>query len=236
VTMAPLGAIPRFSAAGEPAGTMEVPAVFAGRPHRHAVWLAVTVQLANKRAGTHATKTRGEVSGGGKKPWRQKHTGRARQGSTRAPQWRHGGTVFGPRPRSHAKEAPRSLRRLALRSALAAKIRSGAVAVAEPPAFEAPKTRHAAAWLRTIARAHAGVLQDRASAEVAPLRMSGARTLVLLAGRDAMAERAFRNLADTRILHAAHASAYDVIAAARVIVTPDALAALAKRCADGAGA
>jgi large subunit ribosomal protein L4 len=86
---------------------------------------ALVIYQANKRQGTHDTKTRGEVSGGGRKPWAQKHTGRARQGSTRAPQWRHGGIVFGPHPRSYRMALPRRLRRLALKCALSEKVRRG---------------------------------------------------------------------------------------------------------------
>src|SRR5205823_13177455 len=95
----------------------------------------------NDRQGTHQTKTRGEVSGGGKKPWKQKGTGRARQGSTRAPQWRHGGVVFGPHPRSYEQKMPRKQRRLALRAALSVKSQDGAVRVVEEIALDAPKTR-----------------------------------------------------------------------------------------------
>src|SRR5881409_2045968 len=96
--------IPVLSPEREPVGEMELPAYIAGQPPReHLLFEVVKMQLANRRAGTASTKTRGEVRGGGKKPWRQKGTGRARQGSTRAPHWRHGGVVFGPHPRSYSK-------------------------------------------------------------------------------------------------------------------------------------
>ena len=100
-------------------------AVFGVSMNPTVVHQALVIYQSNKRQGTHDTKTRGEVSGGGKKPWAQKHTGRARQGSTRAVQWRHGGIAFGPHPRSHRKELPRRLRRLALKCVLSEKARRG---------------------------------------------------------------------------------------------------------------
>src|SRR6266513_5491128 len=108
---------------GKESGQVELPASVFNVPVNEAVLhQAVLRQQANDRQGTHQTKTRGEVSGGGKKPWKQKGTGRARQGSTRAPQWRHGGVVFGPHPRSYVKALPKAMRQSALRSALSAKV------------------------------------------------------------------------------------------------------------------
>ena len=106
---------------GEVTGQLEVSDfVFGIEPNTAVMHQALVRQHANKRLGTHSTKTRGEVSGGGRKPWKQKGTGRARQGSTRAPHWRHGGIVFGPKPRDYTQELPKRMRRLALRSALSA--------------------------------------------------------------------------------------------------------------------
>ena len=102
---------------------------------------AVVRQMANERLGTHATKTRGLVRGGGKKPWKQKGTGRARVGSIRSPLWVGGGTVFGPLPRSHAKDMPRKARQLAVKSALSEKLRAGEIIVVDAIQFEAPKTK-----------------------------------------------------------------------------------------------
>src|SRR5213596_3991904 len=134
--------IPVLSPEREPVGEMELPAYIAGQPPReHLLFEVVKMQLANRRAGTASTKTRGEVSGGGKKPWKQKGTGRARQGSTRAPQWRHGGVVFGPHPRSYEQKMPRKQRRLAIRAALSVKSQDGAVRVVEEIAMDAPQTR-----------------------------------------------------------------------------------------------
>ena len=131
-----------FDREGKESGHVELSAAVFNAPVNEAVLhQAVLRQKANERQGTHQTKTRGEVSGGGKKPWKQKGTGRARQGSTRAPQWRHGGVVFGPHPRSYEQKMPRKQRRLALRVALSVKSQDGAVRVVEEIALDAPKTR-----------------------------------------------------------------------------------------------
>jgi large subunit ribosomal protein L4 len=114
--------------------------IFGVEPHQAVMHQAVLRQLANARLGTADTKTRAEVSGGGRKPWRQKHTGRARQGSIRAPQWKGGGVVFGPHPRSYRMDMPRKMRRLALRSALSAKAADSSIVLLEDLALEAPKT------------------------------------------------------------------------------------------------
>ncbi len=116
-------------------------AVFGIEPNQQAIFDAVVMQQASLRQGTHKTKTRMEVSGGGKKPWRQKGTGRARQGSTRAPQWRGGGIAFGPTPRSYATKLNRKVRRLALRSALSEKAAQEKMIVVDALKFEAIKTK-----------------------------------------------------------------------------------------------
>src|SRR5512145_3478783 len=117
---------PRFSAAGEPQAAVALPeALFDGTVNQDAMHRAVVTYLSNQRQGTHQTKTRHFVTGGNQKPWRQKGTGRARQGSTRAPHWRHGGIVFGPHPRSYVKAFPKSMRQSAMRSALSAKAADG---------------------------------------------------------------------------------------------------------------
>jgi large subunit ribosomal protein L4 len=117
---------------GDVTGQIEVSDfVFGIEPNTAVMHQALVRQHANKRLGTHSTKTRGEVSGGGRKPWKQKGTGRARQGSTRAPHWRHGGIVFGPKPRDYTQALPKRMRRLALRSALSAKASSGQLLVIE---------------------------------------------------------------------------------------------------------
>src|SRR5689334_16936393 len=117
-----------YNKEGKEIGSLSLPeAVFGVEPSIPLIHQAVQAEEANKRQGTHDTKTRGEVRGGGRKPWRQKGTGRARQGSTRAPHWRHGGIVFGPHPRSYSKSFPKGMRQGALRSALSAKVADGEV-------------------------------------------------------------------------------------------------------------
>lgn len=132
----------------EKIGSIEVSdEVFGRRVNRGIVWESVVHELASKRRGTHATKTRGQVSGTGKKPWRQKGTGRARVGSSRNPLWRAGGTVFGPQPRSYAYRLPKKVVRGALRSALTQKFQAGEVLVVDQLAVDEPRTRHAAELL-----------------------------------------------------------------------------------------
>jgi len=204
--------LPQFSAAGDPSGSMPAPAVLSGHPNEHAIYLAVIAQLSNARAGTASTKTKGEVSGGGKKPYKQKHTGRARQGSTRNPQWSGGGVSFGPRPRKYHREVPAATRRLALRSVLAGKIREGRVVLLDALALEANKTRHVAALLKK-------------------LKFEG-NVLVVLHVADAGVKRAFRNMPAARVDAAWAVSAYDLLKARHVVIVKDALEALVKRCGD----
>jgi large subunit ribosomal protein L4 len=130
--------------AGEVVGQIELSDfVFGIEPNTAVMHQALVRQHANKRLGTHSTLTRGEVRGGGRKPWRQKGTGRARQGSTRAPHWRHGGIVFGPKPRDYTQAMPKRMRRLALRSLLSAKVRDGQLIVVD--SFEGLEGRTKAA-------------------------------------------------------------------------------------------
>jgi large subunit ribosomal protein L4 len=115
--------------------------VFGIEPNKHVLFEAVIMQRASLRQGTHKTKNRAEVSGGGRKPWRQKGTGRARQGSIRSPQWRGGGTVFGPVPRSYSYKLPKKVRRLAIKSALSSKVLENNIVVLDSLVLEAPKTK-----------------------------------------------------------------------------------------------
>ena len=189
---------------GKESGQVELPeAVFNAPVNAAVLYQAVRRQQANDRQGTHATKTRGEVSGGGKKPWKQKGTGHARQGSTRAPQWRHGGTVFGPHPHSYEQKMPRKQRRLALRSALSVKSQDDAVRVVEEIALEAPKTR-------VIAD-----LFDQLGA--------GARTLFVIPEHDLMLEKSTRNLAGVKTILAQNLNPTDVLTADTIIFTRSAL-------------
>jgi len=131
-----------FNQDGTQAGDIELnETVFGIEPNNHVLFEAVVMQRASLRQGTHKTKIRSEVAGGGRKPWRQKGTGRARQGSIRSPQWRGGGTVFGPIPRSYSYKLPKKVRRLAIKSALSSKVLEENILVIESLAFETPKTK-----------------------------------------------------------------------------------------------
>jgi len=189
---------------GKESGQVDLPEAVFNVPVNEAVLhQAVRRQLANDRQGTHDTKTRGEVSGGGKKPWKQKGTGHARQGSTRAPQWRHGGTVFGPHPHSYEQKMPRKQRRLAIRAALSVKSQDDAVRVVEEIALEAPKTRVIAG------------LFDQLGA--------GARTLFVIPEHDLMLEKSTRNLAGVKTILAQNLNPTDVLTADTIIFTRSAL-------------
>jgi large subunit ribosomal protein L4 len=165
----------------------------------------VVAGLAGLRRGTHATKTRGDVRGGGKKPWRQKGTGRSRQGSIRSPQWVGGGVAHGPSPRDHSIRVNKKMRRGALRSALTDALQGGKLAVVDALEWEEPKTMQAV-----------GVLEA--------LDLGGRVLLVLAAPTSAGAvERSFRNLANVKIAYAGGLGTYDVLLADRVLFTADAL-------------
>ena len=166
--------------------------------HQAAVW-----QLAARRQGTAATQTRGEVRGGGRKPWRQKGTGRARQGSRRAPQWTGGGVVFGPHPRSHEQRMPAKMRRSALRGVLSAKQAEGAVRVVEGFDLDGIKTR---------------TLRDRLTGWDA-----GGKVLVVLAARDEAVELSSRNLREVRVILAESLNVIDLLEADTVVFTTESL-------------
>ena len=131
-----------FNQSGSQVGDIELnESVFGIEPNQHVLFEAIVMQRASLRQGTHKVKNRSEVAGGGRKPWRQKGTGRARQGSIRSPQWRGGGTVFGPQPRSYSYKLPKKVRRLAIKSALSSKVLDENMLVLESLSFEAPKTK-----------------------------------------------------------------------------------------------
>jgi large subunit ribosomal protein L4 len=140
-----------YNQSGETIGEIELnDSVFGIEPNKHVLFEAVIMQRASLRQGTHKTKNRAEVSGGGRKPWRQKGTGRARQGSIRAPQWRGGGTVFGPVPRSYSYKLPKKVRRLAIKSALSSKVLENNIVVLDNLTLEAPKTKEMVKILNNI--------------------------------------------------------------------------------------
>jgi large subunit ribosomal protein L4 len=187
-------------------------AIFGIQPNVPVMHQVVTAQLAAARSGTHSTKNRAEVSGGGAKPWRQKGTGRARQGSTRAPHWRGGGVAHGPQPRSYRQRTPKKMVWLALRSALSDRAASGMVTVVDDWRFDAPKTKAAVAALKSI-----GVADTE-------------RVLVVLARDDETAWKSFRNLAGTvDIVSVEELNTYDVLVADRVVFTSATLEALTAR-------
>jgi large subunit ribosomal protein L4 len=189
---------------GKESGQLDLPEEIFNAPINTAVLhQAVKRQQANDRQGTAQTKTRGDVSGGGRKPWKQKGTGRARQGSTRAPQWRHGGVVFGPHPHSYEEKMPRKQRRLALRVALSVKSQEGALRVVEEIVLEVPKTSMVAN------------LFDQLGA--------GARTLFVIPEHDLMLEKSTRNLAGVKTILATNLNPTDVLIADTLVFTRTAL-------------
>jgi large subunit ribosomal protein L4 len=193
------------------AGSVKLaPGIFETAVKTHLLHAEVRRQLAVRRRGTHSTKNRHMVSGGGAKPWRQKGTGRARQGTIRAPQWAGGGVVFGPVPRGHGHELPKKVRRAALRAALSARAREGAIVVVDALAVEPAKTRRFAEIL-------------------AALGIGDQKVLVVIETRDAAVERASRNLPHVRTLRAEGLNVYDVLWASRLLVTRAALAAIEAR-------
>ena len=166
---------------------------------------AVVMQQANERQGTHATKTRGMVRGGGRNPWKQKGTGRARAGSVRSPLWVGGGTVFGPAPRSHAKDMPRKARRLAIRCALSAKVAEGALVVVDNLTFDAPKTKDAVAMLTGFEAA------DK-------------KALIITDGENENVEKSSRNIEKVKALSNDCLNVYDILNAEKVLLAKDAVA------------
>src|SRR5258708_2200099 len=159
---------PHYSAAGAKKKAMALPEpLFDGTVNRDVMHQAVVTFLANQRQGTHDTKTRSEVSGGNQKPWRQKGTGRARQGSTRAPHWRHGGVAFGPHPRDYRLGIPKKVRQLAKKSALNQRAQEGRLMVVDPLAFEKPKTKALVELLGKLGVAEQKVLLLTASDDAA---------------------------------------------------------------------
>ena len=189
-----------YNSAGERVGEVALdPAVFGIEPNVAVMHQVVTAQLAAARSGTADTKTRGEVSGGGKKPWRQKGLGRARQGSIRSPQFRGGGVVFGPHPRSYRQRTPKKMRRLALRSALSARAAEGQVKVVESFDWTEPKTKQAAALL-------------------AAMGVSG-KALVVLGQGDEVAARSLANLPQVVATETGRLATYDVLWADTLVFT-----------------
>ncbi len=189
---------------GKTVGKAEVAdAVFGIEPNQHVVHQVVRSQMAARRAGTHDTKTRAEVSGGGRKPWRQKGTGRARAGTTRAGQWKGGGAIFGPHPRSYAFKVPNKMVKLAMRSVLSAKAADGDLVILDDLGMTEPSTKRAAAML-------------------AKLELTG-RTTVVVANGDVAAVKSLRNIPTVRVITASEANTYDLVDNANLVMTRPAL-------------
>src|SRR5438045_4060979 len=195
--------------AGKKAGSRDLPAELFEAPINVGLMHQVVVAgLAAIRRGTHSTKTRGEVSGGGKKPWRQKGTGRARHGSSRSPIWSGGGVAHGPKPRDHSVRVNKKMKKGALRSALSDAAATGKLAVIDELGFDEPRTRDAAAILEA-------------------LELEGKVLVVILPEPETTVERSIRNLRQVRLTYARSLSVYDVLAADRVLFSKPALEALA---------
>ena len=188
-----------YTATAQRQGQFQLPEEFDGVVREGALYHAVRAYLNNQRQGTHSTKTRSEVSGGNRKPWRQKGTGRARQGSTRAPNWVGGGIALGPRPRRYQTDLPRKVRQLARRSALNARAASGAIHVVEGFTLAAPRTRQLVELLTALEIADRSVLILTAEANQ-NLYLSG------------------RNLQKVRVMRYRDASAYDILWADALVV------------------
>jgi large subunit ribosomal protein L4 len=203
-----MASVKMTTAAGKSSGSVDLDdALFAVQPNIPVMHQVVTAQLAARRAGTQSTKTRAEVRGGGSKPWRQKGTGRARQGSIRAPHWRGGGVSHAPKPRSYAQRTPKKMIRLALASALSDRLADGKVVVLDGWGIEQPSTKAAVKVL------------DRLGTE--------GRVLVVLTRdeADVATWKSLRNLGDVHVLTVNELNAYDVLVSDWVVFTRDSLPA-----------
>ena len=191
---------PLFQADGAASGDIKLdPEVFGIEPNLDVLHQVVTAQLAAARGGNAATKTRSQVRGGGRKPWRQKGLGRARHGSIRSPQWVGGGVAHGPQPRDYAQRTPKKMKRLALRSALSARASESAIMVVDDIDWPAPKTKQAVSLLEAME--------------------ARGKTLVVLGQLDGSAGKSFRNLREVRMVEPAHLTAYDVLWCDQVVFT-----------------
>ena len=178
--------------------------IFAIEPNESAMHLMVVNYLANQRQGTQSTRTRSEVSGGGKKPWRQKGTGRARQGSTRAPQWTHGGIALGPKPRDYGFDVNKKVRRLAMKSALSAKVAAEEMIVLDSFGVDAIKTKEVAEVLAAI--------------------KAGKKTLIVLPVKNDVVYKSARNIAGTNVTLVNTLNVYDILNCNTIVVLKDAVA------------
>lgn len=192
-----------YNQSGSQVGDIELnDNVFGIEPNESVLFDAVVMQQSSARQGTHAVKNRSAVSGGGRKPWRQKGTGRARQGSIRSPQWVGGGVVFGPTPRSYSYKLPKKVRRLAIRSALSSKVQENNMVILEELKFDAPKTKEMTAVLANF---------------------SAAKTLVVTADYNESAALSARNIPGVTVVTADGVNVVDVLNHDKVLMTKDAV-------------
>ncbi len=194
-------------------GKMSLPEnVFGVRSKKSVIHEAVVNFLANQRQGTHATKTKGLVRGGGKKPWRQKHTGKARSGSIRSPLWRGGGTIFGPQPRDYSYNVPKKVKRLALMAALNEKISSGAVVVIDSISMQKPRTKEMISILKNLG-------------------LDNKSVLIVLPEKDDAVIYSARNIPGVSVVRAGDLNAYDLLTHNLLLATKEAV----KRLEDARG-
>lgn len=197
--------VPIYNMSGAQVGELELnDSVFGIEPNKAVLYDFVKMQMANKRVGTASSKTRAEVSGGGRKPWRQKGTGRARVGSTRNPVWTGGGVAFGPHPRDYAYRLPRKVRRLAMRSALSSKVKEQNIIVVDELNFAEPKTRLMVDTLKALNAAK--------------------KTLVVIAEADGNVAKSARNIPGVKPLRADFINVYDLLNYDTLLITKDAVA------------
>jgi len=175
--------------------------IFGIEPNVAVMHQVVNAQLAAKRSGTHSTKTRAEVRGGGAKPWKQKGTGRARAGSSRIPHWRGGGIALGPKPRDYSQRTPKKMKRLALRSALSDRASSNSIFVVESWDFEAPNTKAAKIALESIG--------------------TEGKVLIIVDNQDINTQKSFRNLPNVNVLPANQLNVFDILASDSIVFTKD---------------
>ncbi len=202
-----MATIPLYNQKGETIGDLPLPdSIFGVEFNGPLVHQAIVTEEGNYRQGTTQTKERGDVRGGGRKPWKQKGTGRARQGTIRAPQWRKGGTVFGPHPRSYRKDFPVKMRRGAMRSVLSSKVTDGVMVGVEALEFETIKTKSAVEFLQALGLAEAK------------------RVLVIVPEHDVTLLKSMRNIPEVELRYAPNFSVRDVLIAHKIVLVKDAVA------------
>jgi large subunit ribosomal protein L4 len=200
---------PLYKSDGTRTGDINLDAqIFGIEPNLDVLHQVITAQLAAARAGTASTKTRGQVRGGGRKPWRQKGLGRARHGSTRSPQWTGGGVAHGPQPRDYSQRTPKKMKRLALNSALSARASEEAIKVVEEIDWSAPKTSQAAGLLTAM-------------------EVSG-KTVLVVGKLDTVAGKSFRNLSDVRVVEPGQLTPYDVLWSDNLVFTSHTVGAVGR--------